>query len=76
MGQYPSLHGAGKTANCLAKKDSDLVFLTDGNLVNLVGVVALFAWQVLSMASYFRVPVVLLTMSFRDMPKYFPQLSG
>ena len=28
------------------------------------------------MASYFGVPVVLLTMSFRAMPKYFPQLSG
>ena len=53
-----------------------MVFLTDGNLVNLVGVVALFSWQVLSMASYFGVPVVLLTMSFRAMPKYFPQLSG
>ena len=58
------------------KKDRYLVFVTDGNLVNLVGVLALFAWQVLSMASYFGVPVVLLTMSFRAMPKYFPQLSG
>ena len=45
-------------------------------LVNQVGVIALFAWQVLLMASYFGVPMVLLTMSFRDMPKYFPQLSG
>ena len=27
------------------------------------------------MARYFGVPVVLLTMSFRAMPKYFPQLS-
>ena len=76
LGQYPSLHGAGKIANHLAKKNSSLVFLTDGNLVNLVWVVALFTWHVLSMASYFRVPVVLLTMSFRVMPKYFPQLSG
>ena len=76
MGQYPSLHGAGKTTNRLAKNDSYLVFLTYGNLVNLVGVVALFAWQVLSMAIYFGVHVVLLTMSFRAMPKYFPQLSG
>ena len=41
-------------------------------LVNQVGVVALFAWQVLSMASYFGVPVVLITISFRVMPKYFP----
>ena len=53
-----------------------LVFLIGGYLVNPVGVVALFAWQVLSMASYFGVPVVLLTMSFRAIPKYFPQLSG
>ena len=29
-----------------------------------------------SMASYFTVPMVLLTMSFRDMPKYLPLLSG
>ena len=57
------------------KMTSLLVFLMDGNLVNLMGVVALFAWQVLSMASYFGVLVVLLTMSFRAMPKYFPQLS-
>ena len=49
-----------------------MVFLTDGNLFNLVGVVALCAWKVLSMASYFRVPVVILTMSFRAMTKYFP----
>ena len=76
MGKYPSLHGVGKIANCLAKNNSSLVFITDGNLVNLVGIVSLFAWQVLSMASYFRVLVILLTMSFRDMPKYFPQLSG
>ena len=60
----------------MAKNDSALVFLTDENLVNLVGVVSLFAWQVLSMASHFEVPVVLLRISFRDMPKYFPQLSG
>ena len=76
MGQYPLLRGTGKTANRLAKNDSSLVFLMDGNLVNLVGVIALFSWEVLSMASYFGVPVVLLTMIFRAMPKYFPQLSG
>ena len=76
LGQYPSLHIAGKIANRLAKNESSLVFLMDGNLVNLVGVVALSAWQVLLMASYMGVPVVLLTMSFRAMPKYFPQLSG
>ena len=74
LGEFPSLHGAGKPANRLAKYNSSLVFLMDGNVVNLVGVVSLFAWQVLSMASYFGVPVVLLTMSFRVMPKYFPQL--
>ena len=43
-------------------------------LVNQVGVVDLFVWQILSMANYFGVPVVLLTMIFRVMPKYFPQL--
>ena len=75
LGQYPSFHDVGKIANRLVKNNNSLVFLTDGNL-NLVGVVALFAWQVLSMASYFGVPVVLLTMSFRAMPKYFLQLSG
>jgi len=41
-------------------------------LVNQVGVVALFAWQVLSMASYFGVPVVLLTMSFRAYAQVLP----
>ena len=74
MGKYPSLHGAGKTTNRLATNDSSSVFLMGGNLVNQVGVVALFAWKVLSMDSYFRVPMVLLVMSFRENPKYFPQL--
>ena len=74
LGQYPSLHSAGKTANLLATNNSSLVFLASGNLVNPVGVVSLFAWQVLSLASYFGVPVVLLIMSFRAKPKYFPQL--
>ena len=60
----------------MATNDNSLVFLIGGNLVNSVGVVALFAWQVLSMASYFRVPMVILTMSFRVVPKYFPQLNG
>ena len=45
-------------------------------LVNQVGIISLFAWQVLSMANYFGVPVVLLTMSFRENPKYFPQFCG
>ena len=76
MGKYPSLHGAGKTANLLDKNENSLVFLMDGNLVNLVGVIALFTWQFLSMTSYFGVPVVLLIMSIRAMPKFFPQLSG
>ena len=76
IGAVPSLQGAGKTTNCLATNCSSLVFLMDGNLVNPVGVIALFDWQVLSMASYFEVPVVLLTTSFREIPKYFPQLSG
>ena len=38
------------------------------------GVVARFAWQFLSSASDFGVPMVLLTMSFWENPKYFPQL--
>ena len=40
----------------------------------MVGVVARFAWQFLSVANYFGVPVVLLTMSFWDEPNYFPWL--
>ena len=48
LGQYPSLHDIGKTANLLDKNDSSLVFLTDENLVNLVGVISLYSWQVLS----------------------------
>ena len=39
-----------------------------------VGVVARFAWQFLSVASYFGAPVVLLTMSFWVESKYFPDL--
>ena len=74
LGHYPSLHSAGKTDNHLATNNSSLVFLTCGNLVNPVGVVALFSWKVLSLASYFRVPMVLLIMIFRAEPKYFPQL--
>ena len=38
------------------------------------GFVAHFAWQFLSVANYFGVPVVLLTMSFWVDPKYFPHL--
>ena len=73
MGQYPSLHDIGKTANRLATNDNSLVFLTGGNLVNPVGVVSLFAWKVLSMANYFGVPVVLpAIMIFREKANYFP----
>ena len=39
-----------------------------------VGAIACFAWQLLSMASYLGVPVVLLTMSFWAEPNYFPWL--
>ena len=39
-----------------------------------MGVIARFAWQFLSVASYFGVPVVLLTMIFWAEPKYFPRL--
>ena len=49
------------------------LFLT-GISTQSVGVVACFAWKFFSAASYFRVPMVLLTMSFWEKPKYFPQL--
>ena len=74
MGKYPSIHRIGKTSNRLATNDSSLFFLTGGNLVNSVGVVTLFDWKVLSLASYFGVLVVLLIISFRENPKHFPQL--
>ena len=45
-----------------------------GDSTQSEGVVAHFAWKFLSTASYFRVPVVLLILSFRENPKYFPQL--
>ena len=45
-----------------------------GSASQSVGVIAHFAWQFLSTASNFGVPMVLLTMSFWDEPKYFPQL--
>ena len=45
-----------------------------GSASQLVGVVARFSWKFLSAASYFGVPMVLLTMSFWAEPKYFPQL--
>ena len=38
------------------------------------GVVSHFTWKVLLAASYFGFPVVLLTMSFWEEPKYFPWL--
>ena len=75
LGQYPSLHKVGKTANHFSTNIISLVFVIGGNLVNLVGVVALFTWHVLLITNYFGVPVVLLIMSFREKPKYFPQLS-
>ena len=45
-----------------------------GSASQSVGVVACFSLQFLSAANYFGVPVVLLTMSFRAEPKYFPWL--
>ena len=39
-----------------------------------VGVVACFTWQFFSADNYFGVPMVLLTMSFWDEPKYFSWL--
>ena len=41
-----------------------LGFFLNGVSTQSVGVVDRFAWQFLSAASYFGVPVVLLTMSF------------
>ena len=41
-------------------------------LVNQVGFVSLFHWKSLSMASHFRVHVVLLTMSFRAYAQVLP----
>ena len=41
-------------------------------LVNQVGVVALFAGRSSQWASYFRVPMVLLTMSFRAYAQVLP----
>ena len=40
----------------------------------LVGVIVHFAWQFLSTAGYFGVPMVLLTMSFWAEHKCFPRL--
>ena len=45
-----------------------------GSASQSMGVIAHFAWQFLSTASYFGVSVVLLIMSFWTKPKYFPQL--
>ena len=73
LGQYPSLHDSGKTDNHLSTNDNSWV-TSQVELVNRVGVVALFTWHVLSMASYFGVLVVLLTMNFWPKPKYLPQL--
>ena len=52
-----------------------LGFFLTGVSTQSEGVVSHFDWQFLSMARYFGVHVVLLTMSFRVIPKYFPQLS-
>ena len=51
-----------------------LGFFLTGVSTQSKGVLAHFAWQFLSAASYFGVPMVLLTMSFWAEPKYFPQL--
>ena len=71
LGQYPSLHDLVKLITTLPQTKA-LGLPYGWKLVIRVGVAALFSWQVLSMASYFKVPVVLLIMSFRAMPKYFP----
>ena len=62
-------HSATKIAKRQCLDFSSWAFSTQS-----VGVVAHFAWQFLSAASYFGVPVVLLTMSFWEEPKHFPWL--
>ena len=74
LGQYPSLHDSSKTDNRFATNKMSWLS-SHVELVNQIGFVALFTWQVHSMANYFGVPVVLLIMSVRAMPKHFPQLS-
>ena len=54
-------------------QETALGFFLTGVLVNQFGN-SHFVWKFLSMASYFGVCVVLLTMSFRAEPKYFPWL--
>ena len=54
-------------------KDSACLF-PHGSASQSVGVVARFTWKFLLVASYFGIPVVLLTMNFWAEPKYFPQL--
>ena len=51
-----------------------LGFFLMGVSTQSMGVIACFTWKLLSVASYFGVPVVLLTMSFWVDPKYFPWL--
>ena len=51
-----------------------LGFFLMGVSTRSVGVIAYFAWRFLSTTGYFGVPVVLLIMSFRVKPKYFPRL--
>ena len=45
-----------------------------GSATQSVGFVAYFAWQFLLAASYFGVPVIILTMCFWVEPNYFPRL--
>ena len=48
-----------------------LGFFLTGVSTQSEGVIARFGWKFLSVASYFGVPMVLLTMSFWENPKYF-----
>ena len=69
LGHYPILHGSGKTDSSIFAQTTTLGLPHGWELVNQVGFVSLFTWQVLSMANYFGVPLVLLKNIFRDIPK-------
>ena len=55
-------------------RNTTLALFLMGNSTQSEEVIVGFAWQFLSTTSYFRVPMVLFTMSFWENPKYFPQL--
>ena len=71
IGQYPSLHAQVELITTLPQTTA--LGLPHGwELVNQVGVVALFASRSCQWASYFGVPMVLITMSFRAYAQVLP----